>query len=189
MGSGYKVGAIGANLDDFLLAPVGSVKRAIGDEIILKHPDTKVETYEEAHKKMLNEKFGFVSGYNLVIKRNKDNCLFIDIPQDVKTFQVGFGFPKHFEYTALQAIKQNLENGVIDRILKKSITKPCLDCGGGTALESMGWGNVISAFALIGGGLLLSVVVFCIEMVRSKMDSKMIRKDSLSRKTFEIENV
>ena len=42
----------------------------------------------------------------------------MDIPQDVKTFQLGFGFPKHFEYSALfnQAIKQNSENDAIEEM-------------------------------------------------------------------------
>ena len=170
IGSGYKVGAVGANLDEFRRAPVGSVKRNIGDEII------PIKNYEEGRRKMLNEKFVFVGNFHQIKSKNKDNCLFIDIPQDVKTFQVGLGFPKSFEFAALfnQAIQKNSENGCINRIVRKWIVKPHSDCFGGTKL---GWENVISAFVLIGGGMSLSFVVLCIEMVRSKVDSmKMIGK-------------
>ena len=67
IGSGYKVGGIvGASLDDFLLAPIGSVKRTIGDEIIRNHADSNIKTYEEGHRKMLNEKFVYVGvGYKV----------------------------------------------------------------------------------------------------------------------------
>ena len=177
IGSGYKVGGVGAIFDDFLHAPVGSIKRAIGDEIIRKHPDAKIENYEEGHIKMLNEKFGYITDFNHMRKKNKDNCLFIDIPQDVSTFQVGLGFTKHFEYTELfnQAIQKNSENGGIDRVMRRWIAKPQSDCNGNTPV---GMENVISAFVLIFGGFSLSLAAFCIELGRSKVGStKIMIKD------------
>ena len=52
----YSIGAIsGAAYDGFLLAPEGSVKRRVAEQIMKPNPDTRLKTYEEAHHKMLNE--------------------------------------------------------------------------------------------------------------------------------------
>ena len=160
----YTVGGSGASYDKFFLAPDGSIKRAIAEKRM--NPDTKVETYEEAITKTLNEKFAFITSTSQMYVKNKDNCLFIDIPYDVQAFQVALAYQKKFPYAPLfdHAIKKSKENGQIDRILSKWMAKPRTDCASGSGMESMGWKNVISVFAMIGGGLMLSVFIFLIEI-------------------------
>ena len=155
----YTIGGIsGATYDGFFLAPEGSVKRNIAERIMKVNPDTKVENYEEAHNKMLNEEFSFVVSTKRMNARNKENCLFAQIPGDAGSFQVGFGFPKKFPYASLfnQAIKQSNENGQMNRILNKWTAKPRADCASGSGFDSMGIENVISAFAVVAVGLSLS---------------------------------
>ena len=96
----------------------------------------------------------------------KDNCLFTQIPYEFKSYRVAIGFSKTFPYTSLfnKAISQTKEAGSLERILKKWATKTRTDCNSETGFESMGWENVISAFAMIGGGILVSLLVCCVEI-------------------------
>ena len=101
----------------------------------------------------------------------KDNCLFTQIPYEFKTYRVAIGFSKTFPYTSLfnKAISQAKEAGSLERILKKWATKRRTDCNSETGFKSMGWENVISAFAMIGGGILVSLLVCCVEMCFCKI--------------------
>ena len=59
----------------------------------------------------------------------------------------------------------------MDRILKKWFVEPRSDCGSGTGLESMGFYNVISLFAMMGVGLLVSIVILFLEICVRKVGS------------------
>ena len=167
----YSIGGLsGATYDGFFLAPEGSIKRRVADQLMKPNPDTKLKTYEEAHNKILNERFAFIYSSQRMNGKNNDNCLFAKIPGDVGSFQVALGFPKKFIYASLlnQAIKQSNENGQMDRILKKWVVKPRADCVSGSAFESMGIDNVISAFAIIGVAVVISLLVLSVEIYRRK---------------------
>ena len=86
------------------------------------------------------------------------------------SFQIGFGFPKKFPYASLynQAVKQSNENGQMTRILIKWTAKPRADCASGSGFDSMGIENVISAFAVVALGLLVSIIVLSVEFYKRK---------------------
>ena len=170
----YSIGGLsGATYDGFFLAPKGSVKRRVAEEIMKPNPGTKLKTYEEAHNKILNERFAFIYSSQRMNGENKDNCLFAKIPGNVGSFQVALGFPKKFMYASLlnQAIKQSNENGQMNRILKKWVAKPRADCISGSGFESMGIENVISAFAIVGVAVVLSFLVLIVEFCRRKTNN------------------
>ena len=126
---------------------------------------------------MLNERFAYVESVKLMNVLNKDNCLFTQIPYEFKIYRVAIGFSKTFPYASLfnNAISQAKEAGSLQRILKKWAIKTRTDCNSGTGFESMGWENVISAFVMIGGGLLLSLLVCCIEICCSRISNMQLK--------------
>ena len=126
----YTIGAFdGANYDEFFSSPIGSVKRDIAETILTNHPSTKITKYEDAHEKMLNERFAYVESVNLMNVLNKDNCLFTQIPYEFKIYRVAIGFSKTFPYASLfnNAISQTKEAGGLQRILKKWAIKTRTD--------------------------------------------------------------
>ena len=166
----FTFGGIGnAIYDDIFHAPLGSIKRKIADKIVDNNRNVKLETYEQAHKMILEENFAYVSSIKEMNAKNKENCLFVQIPHEIQSFQVALGYPKHFPYAALfdKVIRQTKENGQMDRILKKWVVKPRSDCVTGTGFESMGLANLILAFAVIAGGLLVSLLVLTLEIYKN----------------------
>ena len=109
--------------------------------------------------------FSFVVSTKRMNARNKENCLFAQIPGDAGSFQIGFGFQKKFPYASL---KQSNENGQMNRILNKWTAKPRADCASGSGFDSMGIENVISAFAVVALGLLVSIIVLSVEFYKRK---------------------
>ena len=139
-----------------------------------KNPGAKIEAYEHAHEKLLNEKFAFISSTNQMFSKNSDNCLFAEMSFGIGSFQVALGFPKKFPYAEIinKVIRESKENGQLDRILKKWAVKPRKDCTSGSGFASMGIENVISAFAVIGGGLFVSFLTLFFEIWRGIIMSK-----------------
>ena len=109
---------------------------------------------------MKSEKYAFFYGSVVVYEMTKDNCDFIDIPFDVKNNPVALVWKKHLPHRHFfdYFIKKLKENGQIDKILNK--WKPVRsDCGTGGDFESMGLENIVSAFAMMGAGLVLALFI------------------------------
>ena len=169
IGSGYLIGAQegGATMNGFLLSPEGSIRREIADKLIKPNPHTMVSGLKEGIGKMLNDKrFALMSTSEEIRYLSNDACQFMEIPYDIDTYNVGFGFPKHFPFLDIfnYFISKNIENGNLKRIKTKWFKEARSKCDGAAQLDSMGFDNVISAFFMIIGGVIITIGIFCAEL-------------------------
>ena len=95
---------------------------------------------------MMSEKYGFISSSGQIHNAVKDSCTIMEIPYNLNQYDIGFGFPKHFPFI-------DLFNYFISKV-----------CGSSTQLDSMGFDNAVSAFILIIIGIVITIIVFIIEL-------------------------
>ena len=167
----YSLGSINgsANLDNFLLAPKGSIYKMLADEIILKDPTNMPTTFEEALLKTKHEKYAFVYNTDAMLEMNKNKCDFIEIPDDISTSSIGFGWNKNLPHRHIFDffLKNMIERGQVDRILRKWKPKqtPRHNCGTNEDFVSMGMENMVSAFAMIGAATAVAACILMLEIV------------------------
>ena len=115
---------------------------------------------------MMTEKYGFINSSGQIQNAVKDSCTIMEIPYNLNQYDIGFGFPKHFPFIDLfnYFISKNFENGNLKRIKEKWLKKTSKVCGSSTQLDSMGFDNVVSAFILIIIGIVITIIVFIIEL-------------------------
>ena len=117
--SGYLIGgeAGGAPVNGFLTAPEGSIRRKIADKLIRPNKHTMLGR-DEGMQKVLREKFAMLFTAEEIQYLSEDSCAYMEIPYDIETFKIGFGFPKqsHFINLFSYFIRKNIENGNLDRI-------------------------------------------------------------------------
>ena len=118
--------------------------------------------------KIATEKYAFVYNKDAMHEMNKDNCDFLEIPFDISTSRIGFGWNKHFPHRHMfnYFLKKMIESGQVDRLLRK--WKPRVghlpDCGTSAGFPSMGMENMVSAFALIGVAVALAACILIWEI-------------------------
>ena len=120
----------------------------------------------------MTEKYGFISSTGQIYDSVKDGCAFMEIPYDVNKYEIAFRFAKHFPYTDLfnHFISKHFENGNLNRIKSQFVKESNNKCDTNSQLDSMGFDNVISAFFMFVVGLVLTVIVLCIEFCLARVE-------------------
>ena len=166
--SGYLIGTKNGSaiLNGFFQSPVGSIRREIAEKLIRKNPHTMVPGRKEGIEKMLKEKYALMATSQEIRYLSDDDCLFMEIPFNIHTYIVAFAFPKQFPFLDLfnYFITKNIDNGILQRIKIKWFGDGRSMCAAAVNLDSMGFDNVISAFFMIIGGIIITLVIFCIEL-------------------------
>ena len=169
LGTDYGIGAVveSAVLDKMLYAPEGTPHLKVADEIIRKDPAANVApSVEEGIEMAKAGKYAFVWTAIGIYGLTEGTCEILDIPYNVNSGLLALAWSKqlphrhYFDYF----IKKIIESGKMDRILKKWIPAPRQDCGNTGEFVSMGLDNMISAFALVLTGILLSLLILFIEI-------------------------
>ena len=114
-----------------------------------------------------------------VVHFGEDPCAFLEIPYNIDTYDIGFGFAKYSPYIDIfnYFIRKNIENGNINRITIKWTKSNSGDCLSQNSLNSMGFDNMVSAFFIIVIGVGFTVVFFCAELYlggRKKMEQNIV---------------
>ena len=165
--SGFTIGGkrSAAELNSFFNAPPGSIRRRIAENLIEPHSPDNLG-FLNALKKMLAGNYALMSNSADVAYVVEDACAFLEIPYDIETYDIGFGFAKYSPYIDIfnYFLKKNIENGNIDRIIIKWTKSNSGECLAQKSLDSMGFDNVVSAFFMIIIGVAITVVFFCAEL-------------------------
>ena len=78
-----------------------------------------------------------------------------------------------------------MESGQILRMWNARKTEPRSDCFSSSEQTSLGFGNVISAFALFGGSVILVVVIFIVECIaKACMRQREAKKSKLYKRSL-----
>ena len=165
--SGFTIGGkrSAAELNSFFNAPAGSLRKMIAENLIEPHPPDNLG-FLNAIKKMLAGNYALMSNSADVVYVVEDACALLEIPYDIETYDIGFGFANYSPYIDIfnYFIKKNIENGNIDRIKIKWTKSNSGGCLSQKSLDSMGFDNVVSAFFIITFGVAITVVFFCAEL-------------------------
>ena len=117
--SGFTIGGeqSTAELDSFFNAPVGSIRKIIAENLIEPYPPDNLG-FLNAIKKMLAGNYALMSTSADVVHFGEDTCAFLEIPYNIDTYDIGFGFAKYSPYIDIfnYFIKKNIKNGNINRV-------------------------------------------------------------------------
>ena len=171
-------------LDTFLYGPPGSIHLQLAEEIIKKDSTNMPATIEEALAKAKNERYAFVWTTDVIYAINQDNCDFLDIPYDVNSGMLTMAWNKHLPHRHFfnYFINKMIETGQMNRMKKKWLPKPKIDCGTNGEFVSMGIENMISAFAMILIAVILAVFILTLEIIVRRREKKKYQFDSKDSK-------
>ena len=160
---GYSIGSVKGSGYPKIIRGLSSTAAAI----IRDDPSCLVDSIEAGLAKAKKEKYAFVYGTNVIKDRNMDNCHLINIPGAISTEYVSIAWSKNLPHRHFlnYFINKMKETGQLDRIMQKWLNKPKADCG--EQDESTGIQNTVSIFTLLGLSLVLSALVFLIEVLGS----------------------
>ena len=94
--SDYMIGSVNGSaiLDVFLFAQTDSIHLKITEEKIKKDPKNIPSSIEEGLLKAKQERYAFVWTTDVVNRVNQDSCDFVEIPDEVSSGHLGFGWNK-----------------------------------------------------------------------------------------------
>ena len=162
---------------------MGSIRRKVAEKLMLPNPHVFVKDTDEGLRKTLNEKYGLMTK-QAIISNSEEPCSYMKIPFNIDKYEIGFAFPMHSPFTDMinYFISKNIENGNFKRLHRN--WQKDIPCQNNPGLDSMGFANVISAFFMIVGGIIITTLIFLVEMYTGKK-KKMKMKSYKTRKEKE----
>ena len=160
---GYSIGSVKGSLYPKVISALSSTAA----EIIRRDPACLVDSIEAGLAKAKKEKYAFVWATDAVKDTNMNNCNLIIIPEPIHSAYTSIAWSKNFSHQHFfnYFINKMKETGQLDRIVQKWLNKPRPDCEAHE--ESTGIQNTVSIFTLLGVSVILSALVFLIEVLGS----------------------
>ena len=150
-GSDFKFGYLKgtATSDMFKKAQEGTIFQKIFDEKVKQNPGSLVDNYSEVPEKVLNEKYIFVGFAPSVIELIE--CEILPLSTPVRKDDIGYVWSKDLPHGQFftHYINKIGEEGVLDKFRRQHSVKPRSDCTNSDMFMSVGFVNIISAFAML----------------------------------------
>ena len=152
--------------DLFKEAQDGTIFKQVHDEKILENPESLVQTVDKALKKIKNEKYVFFYYKTSVIKEINDKCEILSLPGAEGSWYLGYIWGKNLPHGQFFSYFTNKlgEEGVLHKLKQKYVARPRSDCATTTEFVSMGFSNIISAFAMLCTAGIAAVAVCVLEL-------------------------
>ena len=156
--------------DLFKKAQDGTIFKQVYDEKILENQGSLVETVDQALKKIINEKFVFFYSKASVINRINDKCEILSLAGAEGSWYLAYIWGKNLPHGQFFSYFTNTlgEEGVLNKLEQKYVAKPRSDCAATTEFVSMGFSNIISAFAMLFTAGMAAVAVCVLELFVNK---------------------
>jgi hypothetical protein len=161
----YSVGSIKgtAMLNIFPGAPTGSLYQRVAQEL-MKEADV-VDDIDAGVARIHSHKYAFV--WVDYVMPNEGGCEFLEIPIILDSKINAFAWNPRLELSPLldHYLRRMRESGQLQRVLTKWLPRTGADCGAGATFRSMGTENIVTAFVLLAGTMLLASIIFIGELL------------------------
>ena len=162
-GSDFKLGYLrGTSTSDmFEKAKVGTIYQKIYEQKVKGNPESLNDVFKDGLDKVMSEKYIFVTFAPPVIAMIKDKCDILPLPNPVSKKDNGYIWDKDLPQGQFFTyfINKMGEEGVLDKFRAKYLATPRSDCGTLDQFVSLGFVNIISAFAMLIGAYIVSILV------------------------------
>ena len=172
IGSDFKICTVQGTTeaDLFKKAKDGTIFKQVFDDKILDNQGSFVETVDQALEKIKNEKYVFFYSKASVINQINDKCEVLSLPGAEGTWYLAYIWDKNLPHGQFFSYFTNTlgEEGVLHKLENKFIARPRTDCAATTEFVSMGFSNIISAFAMLFTAGIAAVAVCVLELLENK---------------------
>ena len=170
--------------DLFKKAQDGTIFKHIFDEKIQRNPGSLVDTVDQGLEKVKNEKNVFFFSKASVIGKINDKCEVLSLPGAEGTWYLAYIWDKNLPHGKFFSHFTNTlgEEGVLHKLEQKFVARPRSDCAATTEFVSMGFSNIISAFAMLFTAGITAVVVCVFEVLENQWKKRTSVPTKQSRK-------
>ena len=162
-GSNFKLGYVkGTAISDmFKKGEYGTIFKRIYDAKIKKTPTSIVDNISEGLEKIISEKYALVEERSIIMDLIKDNCDVLALPNPVSQAHTGYIWNKNLPHGQFFShfINGMREGGVLDALRRKYTARQRSDCGTSDTFTSVGFVNIISAFAMLALAYLAGIML------------------------------